>query len=213
MDRFEDRHAAGRKLAEHLRRFAAEQPVVLGLARGGVPVAFEVARALAAPLDVLVVRKIGAPGNPEYGIGAIAEGDVGVLSERIVRQLSIRTEQLEAATARARAEVNARVHRYRSSRPPLDVEERTAIVVDDGLATGGTAHAALKAVRARGARKLVLAVPVGAPETVAAMRKQADEVICLLEPESMRAVGLWYDDFEPTSDAEIADLITGPTGD
>ena len=207
--RFADRHAAGRELAGHLHRFASQDPVVLGLARGGVPVAYEVARALDAPLDVLVVRKIGAPGNPEYGIGAIAEGNVRVLSPEAVRHLLISAEELEAAVAREQAELDARVRRYRRGRPAVEVKGRTAIVVDDGLATGGTARAALRAVRARGPRKLVLAVPVGAPETVESLREEADEVICLLQPELMWAVGLWYEHFEPTSDAEIAKLLDG----
>ena len=211
--RFADRRAAGRELAERLSSLAAEDPVVLGLARGGVPVAYEVAQALGAPLDVLVVRKIGAPGNPEYGIGAIAEGDVRVLNQDAVRHLLVSVEELEAAVARARAEVDARVQRYRGGRPPLEVKGRTAIVVDDGLATGGTARAALRAVRARDPRRLVLAVPVGAPETVESLREEADEVVCLLEPELMWAVGLWYEHFEPTSDAEIAELLAGGAGD
>jgi putative phosphoribosyl transferase len=211
--RYTDRHAAGRELGERLSPLAAEDPVVLGLARGGVPVADEVARALGAPLDVLVVRKIGAPGNPELGIGAIAEGDVRVLNRDVVRHLLVSVEELEAAIARARAEVDARVERYRRGRPPLEVRGRTAIVVDDGLATGGTARAALRAVRAREPGKLVLAVPVGAPESVESLREEADEVICLLEPERMRAVGLWYEHFEPTSDAEIAKLLDGEIPD
>ena len=211
--RFADRHAAGRELAERLGSLATEEPIVLGLARGGVPVAYEVAQALRAPLDVLVVRKIGAPGNPEYGIGAIAEGDVRVLNREAVRHLLVSVEELEAAIARARAELDARVQRYRGGRPPLEVKGRTAIVVDDGLATGGTARAALRAVRAREPRRLVLAVPVGAPESVTSLREEADEVICLLEPELMWAVGLWYEHFEPTSDSEIAELLAGGAAD
>ena len=207
--RFADRHSAGRELAKRLGSLATEEPIVLGLARGGVPVAYEVAKALRAPLDVLVVRKIGAPGNPEYGIGAIAEGDIRVLDQEAVRHLLVSVEELQAAVARARVEVDARVQRYRGGRPPLGVKGRTAIVVDDGLATGGTACAALRAVRAQDPRWLVLAVPVGAPETVKALRDEADEVICLLKPELMRAVGLCYEHFEPTSDAEIAQLLAG----
>ncbi len=211
--RYTDRRAAGRELAERLSSLATENPVVLGLARGGLPVAFEVARALRAPLDVLVVRKIGAPGNPELGIGAIAEGGVRVLNQELVRELLVGAEELEAAIARARAEVEARVERYRGGRPPLEVKGRTAIVVDDGLATGGTARAALRAVRAREPRRLILAVPVGAPDAVRSLREEADEIVCLLEPEVMWAVGLWYEHFEQTADAEIAKLLVGDADD
>jgi putative phosphoribosyl transferase len=211
--KFVNRRDAGRELAGQLSEFADEQPVVLGLARGGVPVAYEVAQALGAPLDVLVVRKIGAPGNPEYGVGAIAEGGVRVLNHKAIRQLLISGEELEAASTRARAHVEARVAQYRDGRPPLAVEGRTAIVVDDGLATGGTARAALRAVRARNPRRLVLAVPVGAPETVESLRQEADEVVCLLQPEPLWAVGLWYEHFEATDDAEITALLAGAADD
>jgi putative phosphoribosyl transferase len=211
--RFADRRAAGRELGARLRPLATEDPVVFGLARGGVPVAYEVAQALGAPLDVLVVRKIGAPGNPELGIGAVAEGDVRVLNSEAVHHMLVSVDELDAAIARARAEVKARVERYRGGRPPLEVRGRTAIVVDDGLATGGTARAALRAVRAQGPRRLVLAVPVGAPETVHALRDEADQVVCVLQPETMWAVGLWYEHFEQTADAEIAELLAGGADD
>jgi putative phosphoribosyl transferase len=210
---FTDRRAAGRELGDRLSSLALDSPVVLGLARGGVPVAYEVAQRLGAALDALVVRKIGAPGNPELGIGAIAEGGVRVLDRDAVRALLVSTEELEAAIAHATAEVEARVQRYRGGRPPLDVAGRTAIVVDDGLATGGTARAALRAVRARGPSRLVLAVPVGAPETVHMLRDEADLVVCLLQPELLLAVGLWYQHFEQTSDAEIATLLDGEPAD
>jgi putative phosphoribosyl transferase len=212
-ERFTDRRAAGRSLGERLSLLALDNPVVLGLARGGVPVAYEVAQRLDAELDVLVVRKVGAPGNPELGIGAIAEGGVRVLDRDAVRALLVSTEELEAAIACAAAEVEARVRRYRGGRLPLDVAGRAAIVVDDGLATGGTARAALRAVRARGPSKLVLAVPVGAPETVHTLRDEADLVVCPLQPELLLAVGLWYEHFEPTSDAEIAALLDGAPAD
>ena len=211
--RFADRHAAGRALGERFSSSQLEDPVVLGLARGGVPVAYEVAQMLHAPLDVLVACKIGAPGNSELGIGATAEGSVCVLNHELIRRLPVGMEELDAAVSRARAEVEARVQRYRAGRLPLEVNRRTAIVVDDGLATGGTARAALRAVRDHDPSKLVLAVPVGAPDSVESLRAEADEVICLLEPQLMYAVGLWYEDFEPTSDSEIASLLHGQADD
>jgi putative phosphoribosyl transferase len=211
--RYLDRRDAGRQLAEHLLSLAPQDPVVLGLARGGVPVAYEVAQALGAPLDVLVVRKIGAPGDPEYGIGAIAEGGVRVLDEDALRRLFVSHEELEAAIARAETQIDERVARYRGERPPLAVEGRAVIIVDDGLATGGSARAALRAIRERKPRRLILAVPVGAPESVAALQTEADDVVCALEPESLRAVGAWYEDFAPTRDEEIVALLAGSGAD
>ena len=211
--RFTDRRQAGRMLGKRLARLTAEQPVVLGLVRGGVPVAYEVGQALGAPLDVFVVRKIGAPSNPELGIGAIAEDGVRVLDRAAVRHLEVSVEELDTAVARAAEQLHARVLRYRDARPRLEVEGKTVIVVDDGLATGGTARAALRAVRARHPRRLILAVPVGGPETVRSLRQEADEVLCLLEPEVLLAVGLWYEHFEPTSEAEIEALLDGDPPD
>jgi putative phosphoribosyl transferase len=205
--RFACRREAGRELGRVLRARDFKDPVVFGLVRGGVPVAAEVAWALGAPLDVLVVRKIGAPGNPEYGIGAIAEGGVVVRNDAAISHLLISHEELEVAARRARAMLETGIARYRGERPPADVRGRTAIVVDDGLATGGTACAALRALRLRNPRRLVLAVPVGAAETVDALRDEADEVICLIQPESLWAVGFWYQRFEPTSDGEIVELL------
>ncbi len=203
---FADRRAAGRELASRLAVLAPEQPLVLGLARGGIPVAFEIAQTLDAPLDVLVARKIGAPENPEFGIGAVAEGEPPMIDTETLRWLRISDADLQRAVVRARAEVDARVARYRGDRP-LDVTGRTVIVVDDGIATGGTARAALHAVRAKGPRRLVLAVPVGVPSTLRELAAVADEVVCLAAPEQMRAVGAWYEDFSQTTDDEVLTLL------
>jgi putative phosphoribosyl transferase len=182
--------------------------VVLGLPRGGVPVAYEIAAALKAPLDVLVARKIGAPDNPELGIGAVAEGGMRVLSEEAIRSLLIGVQELEHASARAAREVAESVRRYRAGRQPVPLRGRTAVVVDDGLATGGTARAALRAVRAGGALHVVLAVPVGAPDAVRALAWEADAVVCLLEPQPLWAIGLWYEDFAQVSDEEVDELLS-----
>ncbi len=209
---YRDRRAAGVALAQALPALAGEHPVVLGLPRGGVPVAYEVARALHAPLDVLLVRKVGAPGNAEFGIGAIAEGGVLVLDRATIGSLLISLDELERSVERARAELAARLARYRRGRPAVDLHGRTAIVVDDGLATGGTASAALRAVRERGARRVVLAVPVGSRQAVERLRPEADEVVCLETPADFRAVGAWYRDFGQTSDAVVADLLERGAG-
>lgn len=222
---FANRRAAGRELAAKIVELDAQRhgargpdalppiidssapPVVLALPRGGVPVGFEVAAALHAPLDVLLARKIGAPGNPELGMGAIAEGGVRVLSEDILRGLLVSQEELEHSAGTAEAEMRRRVRLYRGERPPVPLEGRTAIVVDDGLATGGTARAAIRAAKRRGAARVLLAVPVGAQSTVEALSLEADEVICLLEPEPMWAIGMWYRDFSQVPDNEVLTLL------
>lgn len=216
---FRDRVDAGRRLAQRLEPLAGEHPVVIGLPRGGVPVAFEVARALAAPLDVLVARKIGAPGNPELGIGAIAEGGVRVLNDFALRALQLSPEEIEHSAARAEHELEERLERYRGpGRAPVPVKGRTAILVDDGIATGGTARAALRALRARDPARLVLAVPVAAQESLDALRGECDEVVCLQAPEPMWAIGYWYAQFGQTSDEEVrallarADAAAAPAG-
>ncbi len=207
--RFADRRDAGRRLARLLARFRDEQPVIVGIPRGGVPVAAEVARALDAPLDVAVVRKIGAPQNSEYAVGALAEGGVRVLSDETVRALGLSDAEVEALIARVEGELSERTRRYRAARQPVELTGRTAILVDDGLATGRSARAALLSLRRRGAARVILAVPVAAPESVEALREDADEIVCVQTPEDMWAVGLWYEDFRPTTDEEVAALLSG----
>ena len=204
---FDDRKQAGKLLAERLERFAGEQPIVLGLPRGGVPVAYEVAQALHAPLDVIIVRKLGVPFQPELGMGAIGEDGVRVLNDDIVRAAHINETELTAVERRERAEVERRAQRYRRGRPMADIRGRTVIVVDDGIATGGTARAALQVARAHGARKVVLAVPVAAPETLRSLRADADEVVVLEQPADLVAIGYWYRDFRQTSDGEVERLF------
>ncbi|MEZ7005260.1 phosphoribosyltransferase [Streptomyces sp. AD55] len=209
--RFPHRRAAGRDLARRLVETAPggalPRPVVLALPRGGVPVAAEVARALDAPLDVLVVRKIGVPGRPEAGIGAIAGDDPPLFDRRTLGRLGLDEADLAADVARERAELGRRALRYRGGRPAPDVRDRTVVLVDDGLATGVTARAALRHLRRREPARLILAVPVGAPEAVAALRREADDVLCLSQPPDFGAVGLWYDDFAQVTDEEVIALL------
>lgn len=204
---FEDRVDAGRQLAERLAPYAEERPVVFALPRGGVPVGAEVSRSLGAPLEVIVSRKLGAPGQPEFGIGAVAPSGVRVLNERAVRALGIEEDYLEMISARELAEAERRLKLFRGDRPYPDLERRTAILVDDGLATGVTARAALLALRRRNPRRLVLAVPVCALQTAELLRPEADDLICLLAPANLEAVGLWYRNFEQTSDEEVVRLL------
>ncbi|KAB8177802.1 phosphoribosyltransferase [Microbispora catharanthi] len=205
---FVDRRDAGLRLGERLRGLqGAEDAVVLGLPRGGVPVAFQVARALGAPLDVIVVRKLGVPYQPELGFGAIGEGGVRVVNPDVVRLANITHAEMAEVERRERAELERRARRFRAGREPVDLAGRTAIVVDDGIATGGTARAACQVARAHGASRVVLAVPVGAPETIASLRRDADEIVCLDTPDHFYAIGAWYDDFTQTSDEDVVECL------
>jgi len=204
---FRDRRQAGAVLGEQVRALGLARPVVLGLPRGGVVVAAEVARALGAPLDVLVVRKLGAPGNPELGIGAIAEGGIAVHNEDLIARLGVSRGALEAVSRREEAELERRTLAYRRGRRPLPLEGRAVVVVDDGLATGYTARAAVAAAWARGAAGVVLAVPVAAPETVAEFEALVDRVVCVEMPGFLFAVGASYEDFSQTGDAEVERLL------
>jgi putative phosphoribosyl transferase len=204
---FQDRRDAGRRLAQQIIPMGISQPVVIGLPRGGVPVAFEIARAMRAQLDILIARKIGAPENPEYGIGAIAEGYSGLINTGELNRLGISFEQLEAIVSRERAELERRRIRFREQFPQIDVTGRPTILVDDGLATGVTATAAARALRQREAQQILLAIPVGAPSTIRAISREVEQVISLAAPEQFQAVGSWYIDFTPTTDHEVLELL------
>ena len=204
---YRNRQHAGRALAIRLRAYAGRADVhVLGLPRGGVPVAFEVAQALHAPLGVLVVRKLGVPGHPEYAMGAIAPG-VRVLDDALVRRIGLDEAALQQVIATEQQELARRERLYRGDRPPPALQGRTAILVDDGLATGATMRAAARALRAMGPARCVLAVPVAAADTCAAMRQEADEVVCATTPAPFLSVGHWYDDFSQTGDDEVRALL------
>ena len=204
---FADRRDAGRRLAVRLSELRLDRPVVLALVRGGVPVGAEVAQALGAPLDVFVVRKVGAPSSPEFGIGAVAEGGVAVANARGMQLAGVDEDVFELLADRQRGEVERRVALYRGGREPPDVRGRTVVVVDDGLATGVTARGAVAAVRAMGAHRVVVAVPVGAPDSIEMLEAEADEVVCLAAPPGFTAVGAWYDDFHQVTDDEVITLV------
>jgi predicted phosphoribosyltransferase len=205
---FPDRAAAGRLLGEKLSTYAdRDDVIVLGLPRGGVPVAYEVAKALRAPLDVFIVRKLGVPGFEELAAGAIASGGVRVLNEEVVRALPNAGEIIESVTQREMIELERREQRYRDGRPAPELRDRTVILIDDGLATGATMRAAVKALRQCGAAKIVVAVPVGPPDTCREFQDVADEVVCASAPEFFQAVGQYYEDFSQTTDEEVRELL------
>jgi putative phosphoribosyl transferase len=210
---FLDRRDAGRRLAVELQHLRTERPVIVALPRGGVPVAFEVAGLLAAPLEILAVRKLGAPGNPELGIGAVAEDGTGVLDQRSASALGMTQSELDTTIALESQELRRRVERYRNGRARLSVVGRSVIVVDDGLATGLTDLAAVRALRKRGARRVVVAVPVGSSEAVSLLAQAADRVVCLEVPRRLLSVGMWYSDFSPVSDEEVISLLSEANGE
>jgi predicted phosphoribosyltransferase len=205
---FHNRSDAGQKLAATLMTYANRPDVlVLALPRGGVPVGFEVAQALHAPLDVFLVRKLGVPGREELAMGALASGGVRVLNEDVVNQLGIPDEVIDAVTTEEARELSRREHAYRDDRPFPQVKGATILLVDDGLATGSTMRAAVAALRQQGPAHIVVAVPVGAAETCDELRRIADEVACVRNPEPFWAVGIWYEDFSQTTDEEVHDLL------
>jgi putative phosphoribosyl transferase len=204
---FSDRADAGRQLGAALRRVTGPDVVVVGLPRGGVPVAYEVAVALGAPLDVICVRKVGVPGQAELAMGAVGEGGVQVVDAGVVRAAGVSEEEFAEAENAELVELARRARLYRQGREAVPLAGRTIVVVDDGIATGSTARAACRVVRARGASRVVLAVPVAPPDAVSSMGADADEVVCLLTPEAFWAVGQFYADFRATTDEEVADLL------
>jgi predicted phosphoribosyltransferase len=204
---FRDREDAGRRLAERLVRYRDTDPVVLALPRGGVPVGNEISRALHAPLDVFLSRKLRAPGHEEFGIGAVAQGGVRVLNERAVEALEIPKEYIERAAKEETEEIERRLGLLRGDLPKPEVGGRTAIVVDDGIATGVTAQAAIEALRQRNPQRLVLAVPVCAEQTAKTLRSEVDELICLETPSNLTAISFWYEDFYQVLDEEVIELL------
>jgi putative phosphoribosyl transferase len=206
--RFTDRTAAGQHLARSLENLRGTDAVVLGLPRGGVPIAFEVARALGAPLDIIMVRKLGVPFQPELAMGAIGEGGIRVTNEDVIGRGGITPQEIAAVEERERGDLDLQAERFRAGRPHVSITGRTAIVVDDGIATGSTASAACQVARRLGAARVVLAAPVGAPESLDALAEICDEVVCLHAPETFMAVGTFYDDFRHVPDAEVSDLLS-----
>jgi putative phosphoribosyl transferase len=206
--RFRDRSSAGQQLASKLSAYANRAYVlVMGLPRGGVPVAAEVAKALHAPLDICLVRKLGVPGHQELAMGAIASGGVRVLNDDVLDWLRISDERIDEVAARELRELERRDRAYRGDRPPLDVRNHTVILVDDGLATGSTMRAAIAAIRQQSSQRIVVAVPVGAPDTCAVIRGEVDEVVCFMPQDPLYAIGFWYENFAQTTDEEVCQLL------
>jgi len=206
--RFRDRLEAGRLLGEELRKKKLDgDRLVLGLPRGGVPVAAQVAKALGAPLDVFIVRKLGVPGHEELAMGAIASGGVRVMNQDVLRHIPVPQKSIDAVAAREEQELLRRERSYRGSAPPLDVTGKTVILVDDGLATGSTMRAAVAALRNMRPKSILVAVPVAAPQTCDEFKREGIDIVCLRTPEPFEAVGLWYEDFSQTSDEEVQELL------
>jgi len=213
--RFRDRVEAGQHLGAVLARKLGKQEdiIVLALPRGGVPVAAEVAKALDAPLDVFIVRKLGVPGHEELAMGAIASGGVRVLNRDVLSYVPLPQKAIDAVAEREQQELQRREREYRGSRPPLDVRNKTVIIVDDGLATGSTMRAAVEALKKMGPRAIIVAVPVAAPQTCDEFRNEGVDIVCLRTPEPFQAVGLWYEDFSQTTDEEVHELLQQPAHD
>jgi putative phosphoribosyl transferase len=212
--RFVDRRDAGRQLAERVAPLIeGTQSVILALPRGGVPVAQEIASKLGVPLDVLLVRKLGVPWQPELAFGALSSDDVVVYNEEVLRALDLSPQEIEEVVERERAELARRERVYRGGRPPLAVSGKTAVVVDDGIATGSTMLAALRALATRGASRTIVACPVAPPDTVERLLKEADDVICLQMPPNLSAIGFWYEDFAPVADEEVQRLLAATSGE
>lgn len=209
---YADRADAGRQLGAAVEHLRSQNPVVVGLPRGGVVVAAEVADAIDAPLDVIIVRKLGAPGQPELGLGAIAEGGVLLLNKRLMRQVGVSKARLQSTIDAATEELNRRLERYRGAADPVEIAGRTVILVDDGLATGSTARAAIGALQHLGAAEIHVAVPVGAPSTVRELQDVADSVTCLTAPFMLSSVGQHYADFTQTTDDEVVRLLADRKG-
>lgn len=204
---FENRQEAGKRLATELTKLLDEQPIIIALPRGGIPIGFEIAEILHAPLEVLVARKIGAPYNPEFGIGSIAEGNVRVVDEPIIKLLGISKEELNKVINKEKEELNRRVALYRNNKPLPMLKNRTVILVDDGLATGVTARAAIASIKKRKPKQLIFASPVCAYDTARELGHMVDRVICVTTPVDFAAVGLWYKSFEQVSDEEVVELL------